>query len=280
MKDFLSSVRFKILLAVLALLVGFMIQAVYTGGTAPLLSQIFSFITTPLQQASASLARSAGEFFDKFLRADEIAAENEFLRQQVNSLRENQVEYDRMKHENEQFREILGVKEKLSDLEIEMASVIARDPSDRFYSFMIGKGSVDGISPLDPVMTPDGLVGYVSEVGATYSKVITLLDVSIDVGAFASAARDIGIVSGTVEMASQGMCQMEYLPRESTVAKGDLILTSGGALYPKDLVIGVVEDVRTSSHGTSLVASIKPAADIRNVKDVVVITHFEGQGLE
>ena len=71
---------------------------------------------------------------------------------------------------------------------------------------------------------------------------------------------------------------MIYIDRESSVAVGDLITTSGsGGTYPQGLVIGTVTDIRPDDHSVSLVATIQPAEDILNVKDVVVITSFLGQ---
>lgn len=284
MKDFVRSLRFKILIGILTVMLGFMIQAIYSGGTAPLLSQIISMVTVPVQSFSAGVAGEVTGFFDKFLSAGALYEQNQQMQAEINELRNRVVDYEKVKHENEQFREIIGVKENRPDITFEIASVIARDPADRFYSFTIDRGSLDDIKRLDPVMTADGLVGYVSEVGLNSAKVITILDVAIDVGAYDSvgaynsATRDIGIVTGTIALAAQGMCQMEYLPRDSQIKAGDIVLTSGGSLFPKDILIGEVVEVQTSSHGTSLVATIRPAAGIQTVKDVVVITHFEGQG--
>lgn len=279
MKDFFNSLRFKILIAVFTVMLGFMIMAVYTGGSAPLISQVFSIVTVPVQRFSARISYNVSGFFDKFMRAGELYDENSRLQEEVNDLRRRLVDYEEMKHENEQFREFLGVRENRQEMEFEIASVIARDPNERFYSFTIDKGSLGGIEALDPVMTADGLVGYVYEVGMNHAKVLTLLDVQVDVGAYCSSTRDIGIVTGTFGLAPQGMCLMQYLPRDSAVAPGDLVLTSGGSLFPRDIVIGKVTGVEPSSHGTSLVATIEAAADIRGVKNVFVITHFEGQGI-
>lgn len=105
--------------------------------------------------------------------------------------------------------------------------MVARDPDDRFYSFTIDRGSLSGIEPLDPVVTADGLVGVVREVGVNYSKVVTILDVWIDVGARDVRTRDIGIVTGSVDLAADGKCRLNYLPRESGAAPGDIVVTSG-----------------------------------------------------
>ena len=278
MKDFVRSVRFKILIGLLVILFGFMIRAVYSGGTAPLFSQVVNIVTVPLQRFSSNITNNVTGFFEKFLNSGALYEQNLQLQNEINELRKRVVDYEKVKHENEQFRQIIGVKEKRPDLSFEIASVIARAPADRFYSVTIDKGKLDGIEWLDPVMTSDGLVGYVSEVSLNSSKVMTILDISIDVGAYDSATRDIGILSGTIDLAAQGLCRLDYLPRDSKAAIGDIVLTSGGSLFPKDIIIGEVAAIDTSSHGTSLTATIRPAADVRGIKDVVVITHFEGQG--
>lgn len=278
MRDFLSSVRFKILVVILTVLVGFMIMAVYSGGTGQLAAQVISFVTVPLQRVSSGIAGSVTEFFDRFLGASELYDENLRLREELSELRKRQADYETVKHENEQFREVLGVMENRRDLKMETAAVIARDPADRFYSFTIDKGEMNNISVLDPVMTADGLVGRVTEVGKTYAKVVTILDVAVDVGAYDSATRDIGIVSGSIELAADGQCKMEHLPRDSEAKAGSLVLTSGGSLFPRDILIGRVVEVHPSVHGTSVIATIEPAAPIKSVKNVFVVTSFEGQG--
>lgn len=280
MNDFFKSVRFKILAAILTMMAGFMVMSIYTGGTASFFAQIVNIVTVPVQRFSANVTNSATSFFDRFLNSSQIYEQNALLQAELNEYRGRLVDYDKVKHENEQFRKILNIKEKRQDMTLEAASVIARDYTARFFMFTIDKGSLDGVSYLDPVMTEDGLVGYISEVSLTSAKVITILDVTIAVGAYSSATRDMGIVTGTVELASAGMCQIEYLPRDSEISAGNMILTSGGSFFPKDLIIGTVEQVRTGSHGISMVATIQPTAQVRTVKDVFVITSFEGQGGE
>ena len=116
--------------------------------------------------------------------------------------------------------------------------------------------------------------------GLTTSKVVTLLDVNINVGAANITTREVGNVTGTVDLAAEGLCRMEYLLRASETAPGHIIVTSGGSLYPKGIVIGEVVEVTASSRGNSLEATIRPTVEVKNIKDVFVITRFEGQGIE
>lgn len=254
-----------------------MLRAAWTGGVSPALEQAVGIVAVPFQKSASAIAGFVSGYVQRYVRADEVAAENEELRAEVNELRGQLVEYETYKQENETLKQFLGIKEKNPDFVLEPAAVVGRDQNSRFYSFTIDKGSLSGVGPLDPVVSPEGLVGRVSEVGANYSKVITLLDVSSDVGAYDVRTRDIGTVTGDVALASQGSCKLSYLPRESGASVGDLVVTTGGGLFPKDLTIGKIARVSAEAGGISLYAVVEPAADVANLTDVMVIKSFEGQ---
>ena len=279
MGDFFKSRKFKVLIALFIMLIALMLRASWTGGLSPAIEQVAGAVVAPFQKLSSTISDGVSGFFRRYARADEVAQENEALRSEINELRAQLVNYEEYKHENEELRKYLDIeyKEEHPDFEMTPAAVLARDPDSRFYSFTIDKGSLDGVAPYDPVVCADGLVGRVKEVGLTYSKVITILDVEIDVGAYDARTRDIGIVNGSVALAADGRCIMNYLPRESGAAQGDLVVTSGGNLYPKGLVIGKIARLDNAPGNISLYAEIEPTADIRNLTDVMVITSFNGQ---
>ncbi len=280
-EGFLKSTRFKVLLSLLIIFGTFLFRAIYTGGISPLVAQVAGAITTPLQSVSADVSASVGEFFGQIVNVRQITRENEMLKEQLRQLNEQLIEFETYRQENQQYRAFLGLKEENPDFDFEAASVIGRDYNDRFGSFVINKGSHHGVKPRDPVISADGLVGIVSEVGLTQSKVITILDVALNVGAVDIRTRDTGIVTGSVELAFDGLCRLSYLPRESGAAVGDLVVTSGsdsGGLFPRGLVIGNVVEVLPEPSGLSLYATLRPAADITNIKDVFIIKSFLGQG--
>lgn len=281
MKEFLHSKKLKILIVLLVFLFAFMLRAVWTGGSATLLSQAVSLVTTPLQKASAAVSRFVDEKLGSHLRIDEILAENEQLKAENQQLTEQLVDYERVLLENEHYQEFLGIKEENPDFDFTSAMVIGRDPGSRFGSFTIDQGTLGGVALHDPVITAEGLVGMVTEVGANYAKVTTILDVASSVGAYDARTRDTGILTGDVALAEEGLCKLTYLEKTSGVTAGDLIVTSGeGGIYPKELVLGEVLEVGQESHGISLYAVVRPAVDLGQVKDVLVITSFYGQAGE
>lgn len=279
MKEFFHSWVFKVLLALCIVMFAFLLRATMTMGASTVVEQIVGTITAPVQSLTSGLSGSITGFLDQFLRASEISQENEQLREENRKLIEQMVDYENYKHENESLKEQLGIQEENPQWETMTASVIGRDPSDQFYSFTIDKGTLDGVSYQDPVITADGLVGIVSEVGPVFAKVTTILDVRLNVACQDVRTQDVATISGDIEMAQQGKCKMSLILRESGIAKGDIVQTAGtSGLYPQGIVVGRVSDVGFEPQGTMMYAVVEPANDIKSIKDVVIITSFKGQG--
>ena len=278
MQKFFKSWGFKLLCALAVLAIAVMVRAAAVGDADVFISQTLSVISQPFLKLSTSVSESVNGFLDRFVRTEDVFLENEELRRQLREANDKLVEYESIKRENEQFREFLQLKENNPDYDFETATVIGRDSTSRFGSFTIDKGSVDGIEVADPVITSDGLVGIVWEVGLTYSHVRTVIDISVDVGVYSISTRDSGIVSGDITLSSEGLCKLRYLPKNSGISAGELIVTSGiGGVFPKTLVVGTVRSIELDSNGLSLSAAIEPAADIAGVTDVLVIKSFDGQ---
>ena len=279
MKDFLHSITFKILLGVLALLLGMMIYGASTGGIATVTESVLTAVTQPFVKLSSSISGAANGFFGKFFNAGAISDENERLRDEIAGLREQLADYDKAVYENEQYKEMLKITQEHPDYEITSASVISRDASYGFGRFTIDKGTIAGVSLKDPVITPDGLVGYVSSVGPTFATVTTLLDVSIDIGCAVSRTRESGILCGDALLAKKGMTCLKYLSRNTTAIEGDMLITSGvGGMYPEGLLVGKIKSLHTATSGLSVNAEIEPFVDVERITDVMVITGFFGQG--
>lgn len=260
------------------LIFSFLLRAIYTGGITPFLSSAGGLLMLPLNSFSASVGNSIQEHFGPFLSAGRVAEENRALRAEVQDLKEQLIDYEAVKMENVQFRELLEIKERNSDFIFEPATVVARTPDDWFGSFTIDVGTYHGVTLRCPVITSEGLVGIVSEVGHGYSKVQTIMDASVNIGGVDIQTLDTGIITGSIPLAQEGKCKLGFLPRESGATPGDTIVTSGtGGLLPRGLIIGEIDKVEMETTGLSLYAVISPAADIQGAKQVFVITDFGGK---
>lgn len=279
MRDFFKSTKFKILVCVLALIVGIMLYSASNSGSESGAS-IFGTIFKPIQKFSSSVTNKVESSLDMLLNASKYYDDNKKLKEQLNEYYKKVVDYENLKEENEQLRSVIGLKEQFPDYEFSPpCSVISRTTNDPFGSFTIDRGTDDGIAQYDPVITKDGLVGIVTKVSKTYSRVQTILSPEVPVGAYCIRTKDTGVVEGDTELAKKGYCKMIYLSRESTLEVGDIIVSSGNSgLFPIDRIIGTVEEIKPEENGLSLTATIKPVVDVNQVSNVFVITSFKGQG--
>lgn len=278
MKDFFSSMKFKILVCVCAVLAGFILYAITNENASNFIETGLDFIVTPVRSASAFISESVGNFFKKYVQINEVYAENEELREQIAALKQQIVDMDSYRLENEQLKDYLQIKEVNPEFELEAASVIGNDPLDSFGTFTIDKGSVYGIEAGDVVISKDGLVGIVSQVNAISSKVSTILDPSVQVGAVVSETGDVGIIKNTVSNAKNECTLLTMLSRDTNAKVGGFVVTSGnGGVFPKGIIIGTIDSLVLDSNGLSMNAVVRPGTDIRNIKNVVVIKSFLGQ---
>lgn len=278
MNRFYKRKSFKILIAVLIALLLLIIHTAYSGSVV--LSNLFGVVTTPMQKVSAEVAESAGTAITQASTSyEDLLAENEQLKAEINELNQQMSDYYQYKQENEQLKNFLELKSANPDYKFAYGSVVARDSSDLFYSFRVDKGTIDGVSVNDPVITAEGLVGWVSSVSAMHCNVTTILSPSASISAMDKVNRDSGVITSDITLAEQGLIRLSYLENDHTVKKGDMIVTSGiGGIFPKNLLIGKAVEVKSSSTDVSLYATVEPYVDIKNVNDVLIITEFAGQG--
>jgi len=152
--------------------------------------------------------------------------------------------------------------------------VIARDPSGVLHTIVLGIGAQHGVYLDDVVISDQGVVGRVSEVGSNYSKVMLVTDSGSAVSALVQGSRAAGIVRGQFG----DTLVMDWILQTEDVKVGDIIITAGLAigddvrsLYPKGLVLGKVVDVAKGDNGTYRRAILVPAVDLRHLENVLVV---------
>ncbi len=277
MRFFFRSKKFKILSLVLAAVIVFSSILYVMGETSTPGENIIDTIISPFRTAANWVSGGVKDFFDSFTEYDDVVIDNETLKNENSELKNQLADYQAALEENKFLKEFLEIKEKNKDFSFEPATVIMRDSTDPFGGFTINKGSLDGINEHDPIITSNGLVGYVSEVGLSYSKVKTILDNTINVAAIDRRTSDIGVVGGSLSLAADGYCRIYNIQRSSQIAVGDYIVTAGGGVFPEGLIIGEIVDVFSDKNVLSLSASVKPAVNVAEIKNVMVITNFSGQ---
>lgn len=280
MGEFFKSKKFKILACVVAaLMVGTVFAAISHNGTSPVAS-VLSAAFSPIERFSSFVAEKTKSFTVNFRSAATYKERVDELEAEVEKYQVQLVEYEQAKQKIAVYEEFLDIKEENPDFEFEDASIIARDSADMYYSFVIAKGSASGVEVNDPVIYGKYLVGVVSSVKLNTAVVKTVLDPEVNAGAYDVQSREYGYVTTTNDLSAEGKCMLPGLKKTTSITGGSVICTSGiGGIYPKDLIIGTVEEVLNDTQTVSVYAVINPGVKIADLQDVFVIKSFDGQGI-
>jgi len=278
MRFFFRSRQFKIILSVVLVLIALSVACIFMGGRMSPQADIMGTIAAPFRAAITKVSNGISDFISAYTEGSELMIKNSELQTEINTLREQLADYEKATAENEFYKKYLEIKDSHPDFKFSAATLISRDKEDPYQGFVINKGSVNDISENDPVITNEGLVGYISEVGLTTSKVVTVLSPDLTLGALDNRTNDSGIVSGSLELADQGQTKLLNLSRSCNVAIGDYVVSSGEGIFPKGLLIGTIQSIGSDEYNTSIYAAVKPFAEISEIREVMVITEFEGQG--
>lgn len=237
-------------------------------------------IAAPFQTAGTYIRNGFSNFFDTFAKYGQLEADNAQLRQEVAQLQAQVQESYYLESENSRLRQLLSLQDQYPDFEYRDADVVGRSTDGWTSCLTLNVGTADGICKKNIVVTGDGLVGIVTDVGLNWATVTTVIDLQTGVGAMIESTHDIGVIEGTTSLKADGLCRLSYIDNNVSVSRGDIVKTSGlGGTYPKDLAIGTITDVVSEEHGLSMYAVVKPYVDILHVKRVYVITNFDNAGV-
>lgn len=198
--------------------------------------------------------------------------ENDILKAENNELKKDVATLSEILNENKRLKELINYQTANSEYEYVSAKVTARSGSYFFSTFTIGVGKSSGVDVGMPVVTGSGLVGKISEAGATWSKVTSIADSSSAVSALIERTRDNGTIKSTLSTDENAfILLLEHMPIDSSIQPGDSVITSGlGGTYPKGIVIGTVGEVEQKNDGNKTVV-IEPIADFLRIEEVMVI---------
>ncbi|MEI5988483.1 rod shape-determining protein MreC [Dehalobacter restrictus] len=238
-------------------------------------------VLSPIESAIWNLGDGIKDNFRAIFSFRTVKAENEELRKQVETLTGDNLQLKQQVLAALRYQELDAVFQSpsLESYEKIGATIINRNPSAWYQTVTVNKGSDHGVKVGNPVVANLGLVGKVISVTPKTSDVLLLLDGEGQVGAFARGNKGeaiFGIVKGTYKkntrLNSSGELEMNFR-QDDEVNAGDLVYTSGlGEVYPKDIPIGVVTEIKIDAKGLLKVAAIEPIVDFDSLEEVYVVS--------
>ena len=265
--------RIIVLLAVALAIIVALSSALIRGHAAG--KNVTQSLLAPFDSALSALTRTAERFYNYVFQYESLEAENAYLKKRVATLEDEIRSIDTLQRENERLRAVANLLKEHEDYDTLSAYIISWDSSNWRNTFTIGKGTISGVNEGMCAITEQGqVVGIVTDCGANWATVTTIMDSSLQISATLSSSGYNGIVQGAHKTDKENQLRMDYLSTEAVIRNNDQVVTTGSTLYPRGLILGYVVDAGLDGTGVAKYAVIEPAANFNALEQVFIITNY------
>ncbi len=280
MKFFKS--RIFIICLVVAIIFTVIPTALVAFGGTDLLRSAMGTVAKPFTFVGSTVAEAFNGFINVFTEYDELVAENESLKAELDALEQKEYDNSILQSQNKWLKDYINFHASNPNFVITDAKIIARSSGNSSTVLMLNKGTIHGIQNKMTVITADGLLGYVSEAALDWCKVTTVIEAKNSIGVYSSRQGAQGVLTGDIELREKGLCKITYLNSNPDLQIGDKIFTLGGngSIYEKDLYIGEITDIAVDTSTGNKVATVTPQidfTDLSSISDVMIICGYEGE---
>lgn len=266
-----------ILLIVTLLCIGMIGLTFTTDVASGPLKGIAGYVLIPIQNGINNIGRSICDRADELQTLRKVMQENETLKARVDELTLENNNLSQYKYELDRLRELYELDGQYSDYNKIAARITGKDAGNWFSTFVIDKGTNDGLAVNMNVLASGGLVGIITEVGPNWSTVRSIIDDASNVSSQILTTSDICIVTGDLQLMSEGTIRFSQLSDEDDkVNVGDKIVTSNiSDKYLPGILIGYIKELNTDSNNLTKSGYITPVVDFKHLEEVLVITDLK-----
>lgn len=237
-----------------------------------LLKTVTSTIVTPMQSGINEVGSSIYTQVSNQKEKSLLLEENKQLKEQLAEYSTQIKVFEQENYELKRLQELLSLKEQYVDYNMIGARVIATDSTNWFYTFVIDKGSDDGVKVGCNILADSGLAGIVTEVGTNYAKVRAIIDDNSNVSATISGTETLCTVSGDLSLIKKGYIYVGYINKADPIEEGAELVTSHVSdKFLPGLLIGYISDVQTDANNLTQSAKCIPVVDFNNLQEVLVV---------
>lgn len=276
----LSSKHILLILCIVCVLL--MGLSLITDKVSGPLRAVANYTIVPMQKGINTIGLWMSDFSHNFETLQELRKKNKDLQAEIDELtvKNNLLQQD--KHELERLRELYALDELYADYKKIGARVTMNDSGNWFSSFVIDKGTNDGIQVDMNVMAGKGLVGIVTDVGPNWARVRSIIDDASNVSALILSTSDTCVVNGDLTLMQDGRIRFEMLANNGTeIKEGEQVVTSHiSSKYLQGILIGYVSEIHVDANNLTRSGYITPVVDFEHLREVLVITTTKDDLLE
>lgn len=252
-----------------------LITSFVDGFLSPLRTGI-GFFLNPIQSGINKAGTSLYNGISNYSSLAGAMEEKQALQEQIDRLIEENSRLQAEQFELNRLRNLYQLDQDYMQYEKIGARVIAKDSGDWFQVFRINKGSADGVRVDANVIAGGGLVGIVTDVGAHYATVRSIIDDVSRVSAMAQQSGDICIVGGDLTLFDEGRLRITNIAENGDIKDGDRIVTSNiSSKFLPGILIGYATDITTDSTRLTKSGYLVPVAQFDSLQEVLVITELK-----
>jgi len=250
------------------------VSTLASGVTSEPLAEAAGMIVVPFEKSINGIGSWIGEINQTFQDKQDLIDTNQELQDAVDTLTEQNNILIQNQSELSRLQELYNLDEEYSSYPKVAARIISKDPGNWYDTFMINRGSNDGIRVDNNVIAGKGLVGIVTEVGSNWATVRAIIDDSSNVSAMTVGTDDTCVVEGELELIDEGKLRFSQLyDKDNKVTVGERVVTSNiSDKYVEGLFIGYVSEIELDTNNLTKTGTIVTPVDFQHLKDVFVIT--------
>lgn len=236
---------------------------------------------SPIQKITYNINQATKDFVDFFLNFSDVKAENKELKEENEKLKDEIAKNSDLEAENERLRALLDFEDERTNYDYVATNIIGKS-SNMTNGYIIDRGLNDGIEKGMIVIASKGLVGQIAEVSSDWAIVDCIIDENIKVSVMVDSTREnTGMLEGYKNSKNENLTKILYLPMDSKIKEGDVILTSGlGLVYPKEIRIGEVISIEEDKVKVMKSAIVKPYVDFNKLEELVVVVPKDKRVIE
>ena len=238
------------------------------------LSDLADYCFVPMQKGLNSIGLFASNRMDELKNIRQLMIENEELQKKVDELTSENSTLKLEQYELESLRELYELDKKYPSYKKTAARVIAKDSGNWFDTFVINKGSADGIKVDMNVIAGSGLVGIVTSVRKHSATVTTIINDMSNVSGMMISTSDYCIVRGSIKSMNekQGIIFDTLNDLNDMITEGEQVVTSNiSDKYLEGILIGYVTEIKIDSNNLTKSGTITPVVDFAHLEEVLVI---------
>ena len=234
---------------------------------SPLFEVLMIDVVGSIQKTLFNASREASGFIESYFYLVDVKKKNHLLQKEIAQVKNQLSQLEELKKENKRLKDLLKFKDKIGYKKI-LARVVAIDANRSMQIIRIDQGEKHGVKEKFPVLSNEGLVGYIYRTSHYFSDVITILDPNNRVDGILSRTRSHGVIEGY----SSQKCIMKYVGRNDPISVGDQVVTAGlSNIYPKGVHIGKISKIKRESYGITQLIEITPSVDFNKIEEVIIL---------